>query len=307
MAHANGLSPLEEGSANGILPEPAMGAVIAAIVRGHSVRETVRLTGVRRDQVNAIVVQVGNSCSQHHAKVARDLGDGTLRCSVTKLLQEKSLGPMRDRARLSAVGTAWTWACIDPSTGFVLSWLVAPRNAEIARIFLAQVITSGRTQIQIANSDGRILQVHRNRDGELSIDPNVLVRIFGTGTDYLDAVGALPDDPRPADRMIGIADPWLNILSPGLSRKVQRNAAVLALLFTLHNFATAELVTSASPAMLAGISDHVWTVAEIVRLVNTALTSPTLKPGPASSDRRRLLTQIVRMPYIDSAVGLPRK
>ena len=53
-------------------------------------------------------------------------------------------------------------------------------------------------------------------------------------------------------------------LTNAFSKKVERHAAAVALYFMFYNFARVHQTLRVTPAMEAGISDHVWSVDEIV-------------------------------------------
>ena len=201
-------------------------AVIGSIVRRNSIRSTVRVTGIPQNRVKAMIVELGHACAQHRQTWIRGLICGKLCCKAMLVLQEKNRGPMSDKTRILHAGSAWTWTCIDLETAFVPLWLVGPDNPETAKVLAEQV---GVLRSAISRSTG-------NQTSEKQ--PSEIVRI---------------------------AHPWLATISDGFSRKVRRHAAALELLFAVHNFATAN-AAGASPAMAAGITDHVWTIAELINL-----------------------------------------
>ncbi len=58
-------------------------------------------------------------------------------------------------------------------------------------------------------------------------------------------------------------------LTNGFSRKVDNLKAAVALHFMHYNFARIHQTLRVTPAMEAGVSDHVWSIEEIVRLLET--------------------------------------
>ena len=56
----------------------------------------------------------------------------------------------------------------------------------------------------------------------------------------------------------------LEVLQIVSARKVENHAAAVALYFMYYNFARVHQTLRVTPAMEAGISDHVWSIAEIV-------------------------------------------
>ena len=56
-------------------------------------------------------------------------------------------------------------------------------------------------------------------------------------------------------------------LTNGFSKKVENHTAAVALHFMHYNFARVHQTLRVTPAMEAGLTDHVWTLAEIVGLL----------------------------------------
>jgi hypothetical protein len=56
-------------------------------------------------------------------------------------------------------------------------------------------------------------------------------------------------------------------LTNGFSTKIENHAAMVALYFMYYNFARVHQTFRVTPAMEAGIADHVWAIEEIVALL----------------------------------------
>ena len=222
--------------------------VIESIVDRNSIRYTVRVTGIPQNQVKAMVAQVGHACAEHRRAWIRGTIRGNLCCKATLVLQEKNREPVRDDARLKSARSAWTWTCIDSKTGFVPLWLVGPHNPETMRVLVEEAGGLGGGRIHMEGRDSAVSSAHQPVFPQIPRGPDEQ-----TSTKH-------------SSEILRIADPWLTTISDGLARKVRRHAAALELLFTVHNFATGN-AAGVSPAMAAGIADHIWTIAEIVDLV----------------------------------------
>jgi len=57
-------------------------------------------------------------------------------------------------------------------------------------------------------------------------------------------------------------------LTNGFSKKVQNHAAMVAIHFMYYNFGRIHKTLRVTPAMQAGLADHVWSLEEIVSLAN---------------------------------------
>ena len=57
-------------------------------------------------------------------------------------------------------------------------------------------------------------------------------------------------------------------LTNGFSKKAENLAHALSLHFMYYNFARVHKTLETTPATAAGVADHVWTIEEIVGLLN---------------------------------------
>ena len=68
-------------------------------------------------------------------------------------------------------------------------------------------------------------------------------------------------------------------LTNGFSKKIENHAAMVAIHAVHYNFARIHKTLRITPAMAAGLSDHVWTLEEIAMMADSYAPAP--KPrGP---------------------------
>jgi hypothetical protein len=60
---------------------------------------------------------------------------------------------------------------------------------------------------------------------------------------------------------------WFTRLTKAFSKKVENHAAAIALYFMYYNFGRVHQTLRVTPAMEAGVANHVWRVEEIVALI----------------------------------------
>jgi hypothetical protein len=58
-------------------------------------------------------------------------------------------------------------------------------------------------------------------------------------------------------------------LTNGFSKKIENHAHAIALHFMHYNFCRIDQTLRSTPAMKAGVADHVWTIEEMVGLLRT--------------------------------------
>jgi hypothetical protein len=115
------------------------------------------------------------------------------------------------------------------------------------------------------NIIGRLWGEHNGRKGlcckQLRNAPDVIL-IPASIAGVRDVPSSQPDDPVMSMRR-------LTRLTNAFSKKVENHAAALALYFMYYNFGRKHQSLGMTPAMAAGIADHVWSVEEIVSLANS--------------------------------------
>jgi len=62
-------------------------------------------------------------------------------------------------------------------------------------------------------------------------------------------------------------------LTNAFSKKIENHAAAVAIWFMYYNFARVHTTLRVTPAMEAGLSDHVWTIEEMCSLLPQAVSS----------------------------------
>ena len=59
-------------------------------------------------------------------------------------------------------------------------------------------------------------------------------------------------------------------LTNGHSKKIENHAHAVALHYMHYNFARKQAALKGTPAMVAGLANHVWTIEDIVGLLDAA-------------------------------------
>jgi len=68
-------------------------------------------------------------------------------------------------------------------------------------------------------------------------------------------------------------------LTNGFSKKIENHIAMVAIHAVYYNFARIHKTLRITPAMAAGLSDHVWSLEEIVMMADSYMPKP-VKRGP---------------------------
>jgi hypothetical protein len=107
-------------------------SVVACLVEGNSIRATVRMTGVAKNTVTKLLVDLGTVCSIHQDRVMRDLTCERIQCDEIWAFagsKQKNL----PQGKEGDYGDVWTWVAIDADTKLIPSYLVGGRGMTEAR------------------------------------------------------------------------------------------------------------------------------------------------------------------------------
>ena len=154
--------------------------VIRALVEGNSIRATVRMTGVAKNTVAKLLVDIGTACSAYQDAVMRDLPCTRIQCDEIWSFcycKEKNISPEREGQ--FGYGDVWTWTAIDADTKLIPSWLVGDRDTETAIMFMDDLRSRLANRVQLT-TDGHkpYLTAVYDAFGE-DVDYAVLRKIYG--------------------------------------------------------------------------------------------------------------------------------
>lgn len=268
--------------------------VLKVLVEGNSIRSTVRITGVAKNTIVRLLVEVGAACSDHQDKALRNLPCRSLRCDeIWSFVYAKEKNVPDDFKGQFGYGDVWTWTAIDPDTKLVPSWLVGNRDLAHAIVFIDDLASRLAHRVQLT-TDGHksYLEAIEGAFGA-DVDYAMLIKLYGQepeGEKRYSPAKCIGTEIRPISgnpdvRHISISySEGQNLtmrmamrrftrLTNGFSKKVENLAASVSLHFMYYNFARPHKTLfkpyPTTPAMAAGVSYHVWSMEEILGLLNS--------------------------------------
>jgi IS1 family transposase len=285
--------------------------VIACLVEGNSIRATVRMTGVAKNTVTKLLVDMGTTCSIHMDEAMRDLTCERVQVDEIWAFVGAKAKNVTEETREQGWGDVWTWVAIDADTKLVPTFRVGGRDAWEARRFMDDLSKRLRNRVQLT-TDGNVsyLTAVREAFGD-DIDYGKLVKLYGAdGSTKGSArysppvcIGAVPTrvtgDPDPdhistsyverQNLTMRMSMRRFTRLTNAFSKKVENLAAAVSLHFCHYNYCRPHmsLGKNVTPAMAAGVTDHVWTVAELIGLLEAAEATPITRGRYAKTRERR--------------------
>jgi IS1 family transposase len=266
-------------------------AVITALVEGCSVRSTSRMTGVAKGTILRLLANVGTACADYQNVTIRNIP--AQRIQVDEIwsfvgCKEKNLTPEILSTRTA--GDAWTYVAIDAQTKLVISTMVGQRDAGFATAFLKDVSTRLSTRVQLT-TDGHnmYLKAVANTMFEDGVDFAQLVKYYGNDPEgqkrYSPAqcmgtkqqiVSGNPDKRHISTSFIERQNLTMRMnmrrftrLTNAFSKKFENHVHSIALYQMHYNFARIHQTLRVTPAMEAGLSQHVWSIRDILSLCET--------------------------------------
>jgi IS1 family transposase len=268
-------------------------AVVRCLVEGNSIRATVRLTGVAKNTVTKLLVDLGAACSEYQDRVLRDLPCRRIQADeIWSFCRAKAKNVPEERQGEFGWGDVWTWTAIDADTKLVPAWLVADRSAYSAIRLMNDLRRRLANRVQLTTDGHRpYLEAVEHAFGS-DIDYAQLFKLYGNDPEpdkrYSPAkclgveVHPITGNPQRADVSTSYVERQNLTMRMGMrrftrltnafSRKVENLAAAVSLHFCYYNFARPHKTLAnpypRTPAMAAGVADHVWKIEEIVGLLS---------------------------------------
>lgn len=274
--------------------------ILHMLCEGMSIRAVTRLTGASKNTVAKLLADAGKACMAYHDEHVRNVDAVQVQVDeIWSFTYAKQRNVEFAKAAPKGAGDTWTWTAIDADTKMIISYLVGGRDAEYAVEFIQDLADRCRNRIQLT-SDGHSAYLGAVEDA------------FGDDVDYAMLVKQYGDAPGPKGRYSPpickgakkrriTGKPSLHHVSTSyaersnltmrmhmrrftrltnaFSKKVENHAYAVALHFMYYNFVKLHSALRVTPAMAAGVTDRLWEITDIAKLVEDAEPAPKAR-GP---------------------------
>jgi IS1 family transposase len=267
--------------------------IIRALVEGNSLRSTTRITGRSINTVSKLLVDLGNVCTAYQMRHLVDLPATRIECDeIWAFCYAKARNVPEDKRDEFGVGDVWTWVALDPDSKLVCTWLVGERGPDEANDFMADLAPRLRNRVQLTTDGHKPYREAVERAFGGNVDYAMLIKEYGLDpaeerkfsppvvlSQAVKVIEGNPDESKISTSYVERQNLTMRMsmrrftrLTNGFSKKVENHAAAIALHFLYINFARPHKSLAnpypRTPAMAAGLADHIWTCEEIAALLD---------------------------------------
>jgi IS1 family transposase len=269
------------------LPLQTRAKMIGLLVEGNSLRAISRLCDVSINTVTKLLVDIGKASIAYHDGRVRGIRTQRIQCDEIWSFVGAKAKNVSPEQKHEGWGDAWTWTAIDADTKLCVSYLVGGRDSGWGLEFMEDVASRLNSRVQITTDDHRAYLVAVEGAFGMDVDYAQLQKIYGApsteearryspacciGCD-MKVVSGNPDPKHVSTSFVERQNLTMRMgmrrftrLTNAFSKKIENHALAVALHFIHYNFARIHKTLRITPAMAAGLSDHVWTLEEIAQL-----------------------------------------
>ncbi len=278
--------------------------ILSMLCEGSSMRSISRVCDVSINTVAKALADAGEACAAFHWDKVRGVQARRVQCDeIWSFVAMKEKTVPTAKAAPQQAGSVWTWTAIDADTKLIISYMVGDRDSEAAMFFIDDLAhrIDGRMQL---TTDGHkaYLEAVAGAFPDGGVDYAMLVKLYG------EPKGVPKDERRysPAEctgikkrRITGDPNPdkvstsyverqnltmrmsmrRFTRLTNAFSKRIDSHIDALSLYFVFYNFVRIHKTLRVTPAMEAGIADRLWTMEDVVALIDARQTAPK-KRGP---------------------------
>lgn len=234
--------------------------------------------------------EVGAACADYQDKTLRNLTSKLIHCDeIWSFCYAKDKNVSADKRGQFGYGDVWTWVAIDAEMKLVPTFMVGTRGAETATRFMHDLAVRLANRVQLTTDGHRVyLQAVEEAFGS-EIDYAMLVKLYGNDTEAetryslaecigCQTVGIMgnPDPKNVSTSFVERQNLTMRMmmrrftrLANAFSKKVENHFWAIALHYMHYNFCRIHQTLRVTPAMAAGVADHVWDVEDIAALLES--------------------------------------
>jgi len=268
--------------------------IIKVLCEGNSIRSTARITGTAINSVIKLLREVGAACLKYQDEHLVNLTTKRIECDeIWSFCYAKERNLPDELKPKFGYGDVWTFVALDADSKLCVSWLVGEREPDYALDFLRDVKSRLSNRVQLTTDGHHMYFYAVEASFGNDIDYARIIKFYGTPLDLPPGRYSPPVCRKVKAKSIK-GNPKANLVSTsyverqnltmrmsmrrftrltnGFSRKIENHIFALALYFMHYNFVKTHSTLAnpypRTPAMVSGITDHIWAFEGIVELIH---------------------------------------
>jgi IS1 family transposase len=244
--------------------------------------------GCAKHTVLKLLKDLGCAAASYHDSIVRNLRVRRLQCDETWSFVGAKMKNTSAEKIEQGRGDVWTWTAIDADTKLIVSYTLGQRGADTAQEFIQDVASRITNRFQLTTDGHRVYADAVEDAFGADIDYAMLVKIYGASNDSPESryspatcigcrTGVLAGNPDPKHISTSFVERQnlsmrmgmrrFTRLTNGFSKKLENHGHMVALYFMHYNYCRVHKPLRVTPAMEAGLTNHVWSIDELVGLL----------------------------------------
>ena len=257
------------------------------LVEGNSIRSTERISEVHRDTILHLIEVIGEHCEKVMEEQIKDIPLQDVQADeIWGFVGKKEDHKRKEEKKNPQLGDAYTFVGIEAKTKLVLCYELGRRDIKTATRFMEKLKNASDSRFQLTTDGPRTYIEAVEETFSIEIDFAQLVKFYKSDEsrqierrysprDFVSAVKTpIMGDPE-SDKIttshvkrqnltMGMSMRRLTRLTNAPSKKWKNLEKALAIHFAFYNFCRVHQTLRVTPAMEAGITDHIWEMEELV-------------------------------------------
>ena len=270
--------------------------ILNMLCEGQSMRATARLADVSFNTVAKLLIDAGKVCADLHDDLVQGVTASRVQCDeVWSFTYAKQKNVAKAKAAPEGAGDTWTWTALDADTKLIVSSMVGGRDAEYANAFMGDVASRLANRVQMTTDGHKAYLEAIEGSFGADIDYAQLIKVYGNApetskgryspADYTGivkrTVEGQPDDKHISTSYVERQNLTMRMqmrrftrLTNAFSKKFENHMHMVALYTVWYNFIRIHKTLRVTPAMAAGLSDTLWDMEDLVRIMEERAPKP---------------------------------
>ena len=270
-----------------ILKSEKQEMIIGGLVEGSSIRSIERMSGVHRDTIMRLLVRVGDTCEEIMDSTMKNLPCKNIEVDEIWSYVGKKQNHLTAQDNPWEKGDFYTFVALDSDTKLIPSYRIGKRDYPTAQAFISDLASRLKNRVQLSSDKlsayvdaveigfgaevdyGQIVKSYETEH----IGPGRYSPPIVTGVTK-ESISGYPHPDKICTSYVERQNLTMRMhirrftrLTNAYSKKLENMKAAVALHFAHYNFVRVHSTLKVTPAMQAGVTDHVWGLEEIISLI----------------------------------------